>query len=591
MVVKQLEVLETNARPKIETLKAMIIEQRTEIERKKTEIINEYETFMPHHQADVAFGETIAQIVQESRARFESLLFRSHCQERELDTTASQIREKIQINERDPQEKASDIIESLEGIRQLIIARGIFLMQLKSTMNGAPIAHLIKFDINSEIAATTTPVDQRTKGKIQRMPLHSKSSRSSGKKNSRHVRKSKHGRDSGDSSKDIDPMTIEGQLELIRIDLMSALNTAATEYYNNLKNRKGIITRPSIIPPTHPELIDQMSKQWITDTEGFKNHCEQANIKYRYQVVDSYEIGKSCEELIFNLFGDFYKQKLIKERESLQIKFDNDLRALTNERKVNENQMGARLSDLNLTTEFREVADRERGRTERESQLIAALKKASLEIEREIMLSYVKILPVITTTLLKLFDNFLLIEDLIPGEQPLPRRTLRSLIQDKERNGNKTNISERPFHLREWGTLRVVMAPIAKLTPPPVPDPEVTGKVAGRSRRKRHGTPAPVVEQPTGEIEEMPVVSSLETQLHRSVIIERNKEYGRYEKELTKHLEDMDLYIQSLDEGTQAFTKHWMERMHSINPDIVIPAVRGSAKRSLSKMGGLGIVK
>jgi hypothetical protein len=60
--------------------------------------------------------------------------------------------------------------------------------------------------------------------------------------------------------------------------------------------------------------------------------------------------------------------------------------------------------------------------------------------------------------------------------------------------------------------------------------------------------------------------TSLETPLHRAVIIERNKDYSRYGQELRQRIADFDVYIQSLNDETAGFTQHWFACALSIQP-------------------------
>jgi hypothetical protein len=59
---------------------------------------------------------------------------------------------------------------------------------------------------------------------------------------------------------------------------------------------------------------------------------------------------------------------------------------------------------------------------------------------------------------------------------------------------------------------------------------------------------------------------SLETPLHRKVIIDRNKEYSRYSQELAKRIADLEVYVQSLNAGTDEFSKYWTSCGIAIQP-------------------------
>jgi hypothetical protein len=380
--------------------------------------------------------------------------------------------------------------------------------------------------------------------------------------------------------KNVDPLTIEGQLGMIRGEMVAALNAAAGEYYTALKNRKGVITLPGIIPPTQQELVEQSLKEWVKTTERFPVICEEFVVKFRYQVVASYDAAKMAEEAVYALLAQFFRDKLDRERQDLQTQFDGNWRALTIERSANQQQMGVRLADANLALEFREIAEKERGRTARETQLVVDFKRSLIEFEKGVMTAYGRILSNLTKTLLRIFDDFLLLEDLVPGMQPIPRKTLRSVLQERERHAMKPDITERPFHQRDWPKLRAVMAPILALAPPAPVDMEAA-KSPSRSRRRRQAAQAV---ETTPETEELPGTNSLDTSIHRSVVISRNMEYARYEQELARRIKEIDRYVQSLNAETEAFTLHWGQRMTSINADAIPPdAGSGSHSKRNSK--------
>jgi hypothetical protein len=111
-------------------------------------------------------------------------------------------------------------------------------------------------------------------------------------------------------------------------------------------------------------------------------------------------------------------------------------------------------------------------------------------------------------------------------------------VQERGRANGKSCVQDRVFHQREWPTLKVAMKPTADVTPPPLPDADAVK--ARKTRRIRHASPSAMLELVAPEAEETPVMTSLETALHGSVIVERNQKYGEFEVELATRIENMN---------------------------------------------------
>jgi hypothetical protein len=570
MITRAFETLETHAKPQIEALHEKLAEQRVEIEKKRAEIIADYESRLPHHQADVALIESITQARQEAKSRYDTILSKSRMQETEIDILMSRLRAFTETD-LDPQEKARTIIADLETIRTLIIARGFMLRQIKSSLSPSISTYPIQFDVDSAANASDGPVlDRRSRSRTAGRASAKQAAPKDSKKKPAVARKTKSG--VPDTLKEADTSTLEGQVEQIRVDLINSLNLVATEYYTNLKNRKGNITRPDAIPLTQPELLDAAAQDWAKETQGLPAFCERAAIQFRYQVASSYDLAKMCEEMVYLLLGEFYREKITRERDQLQVKFDAELRALTLERKGHQDQLSITLGDPNSTAEFDALVAAERARTQKEVQAVATFRTSVVEWERGVMNAYSKVLPVVTNSLLQLLDNFTLLEDLVGGQQPVPRRTMRALLKEKERTMSRPNVPERPFHQRDWPSLRVVMDPLFRRPPPmsaTASDADSKGGSHVSKKRKGGGTSTPSADPPVQgfDVDEMmPIVSSLETPLHRGVILDRNKEYGRYSQELAKRISDLDAYIQSVNTGTDQFSQYWASCALAIQP-------------------------
>jgi hypothetical protein len=175
----------------------------------------------------------------------------------------------------------------------------------------------MQFDVDAGAPTSDTPtLDRRARTRTTSRLSSKQTPGKDTKKKSSSGKKTKGG--SADQLKEADLSTLEGQVEQIRVDLINSSNSTALEYYNILKNRKFNITRPDSIPPTQQELIEVIGRTWAHETQQFPSYCQLAIMEFRYQVVASYDLALSCEQLIFTLLNDFYHAKLIKEREQLQ---------------------------------------------------------------------------------------------------------------------------------------------------------------------------------------------------------------------------------------------------------------------------------
>jgi hypothetical protein len=177
------------------------------------------------------------------------------------------------------------------------------------------------------------------------------------------------------------------------------------------------------------------------------------------------------------------------------------------------------------------------------------------------------------------------------------RRTMKEMIKNRERAArNPTLNSDRPFREREWPSLKLVMAPLAEVQAKRTERTHESrshgdktrrddekGRTGGRERTRRSRDGRSRIDKATekpGE-EMMPAVSSLETPIHRSVIIERNRAYASYEADLAKRIHDFSQYIQALGSEGEAFQHHWKEISVSllgatrimVEPEVIVPVL------------------
>jgi hypothetical protein len=124
------------------------------------------------------------------------------------------------------------------------------------------------------------------------------------------------------------------------------------------------------------------------------------------------------------------------------------------------------------------------------------------------------------------------------------------------------------------------MEPLFRKAPDTERDSEPSSSKSRSTSRKKSRSPAkevPVVEDPNFDTEEqLPVSSSLESPLHRGIVLERNRGYKDYQEALAKRISDFEYYINSLNTDTKAFSEYWMKSISSVKPErkVIVPPVR-----------------
>jgi hypothetical protein len=183
------------------------------------------------------------------------------------------------------------------------------------------------------------------------------------------------------------------------------------------------------------------------------------------------------------------------------------------------------------------------------------------------MTVFISRLPIVTQTLLQMFDAFVMPEDLAPGQVESARRaTLREMLKERERHvASPGTDPARPFPQRQWPTLPITMSmrEVVVETKVEVPIP-TRGARSARRQKPDKSQKAPDKNPQAGN---MPLLTSYETLLHRTVIIHRNEVYNDYQQHLIQRTEQFGNYVDALKQEAEAFTEHWMESVRSLNPE------------------------
>ncbi|EAX88204.1 hypothetical protein TVAG_404640 [Trichomonas vaginalis G3] len=69
----------------------------------------------------------------------------------------------------------------------------------------------------------------------------------------------------------------------------------------------------------------------------------------------------------------------------------------------------------------------------------------------------------------------------------------------------------------------------------------------------------------------MPIITSIDTSMHRGVIVERNRSFEEYQREMKSRVTSFETYINFMKEETQKFSEFWLKSINNLCPRFVIP--------------------
>ena len=69
----------------------------------------------------------------------------------------------------------------------------------------------------------------------------------------------------------------------------------------------------------------------------------------------------------------------------------------------------------------------------------------------------------------------------------------------------------------------------------------------------------------------MSIITTIDTQLHRGVIVERNKAFDIYQDSLKARIEEFRQFIEKLKDESKQFATYWETSIHSLSPKYIFP--------------------
>lgn len=198
-------------------------------------------------------------------------------------------------------------------------------------------------------------------------------------------------------------------------------------------------------------------------------------------------------------------------------------------------------------------------------------------------------LPNVTQYLLQLFDNFVMKEDLenVQVEHVQRISMKQMLLNMKRKEGGEESFDEnRPaFRRRKWPQLSAVMEPIEFITAVPNPRSNLNAQSVsnlsekrdpddGSKKVKRNGVTGiskKLID--SSDVEKLDQLESLDTGLSRGAIVEQEKCYQEYEKDLADRIESCSAVIDDSRNDSQQLNQNWRVCSLKLKPNYIFEPI------------------
>ena len=551
--------MKTQVNDIINALKEKIVQASIQIDNKYQSIADEFQTQVPKNIVDVTFTETLLIQQNQAKSKYDTLIFRNKQQEQEIDKLIEALENALAIKD-EPQQVIILEFESLERLRIALIKRAKYLSLLKSDISHDPIG----FNIDLSTTLNTpehenslqSPNDKK-KNKARQKSLPNKAKLNLTQKKP--------------SEQDI-LGTMQGQIDQIGSNLINSATKTVNDYFENLKKTKTVIARTKEIPPNPNDNIQNVKNIWMKTIEESSKIFENSGIKFRSQIARSITLTREATTLIYDNFGQYYYQNSVSSHQRLKEDIEEKLEKERLQWEINKKMLTPKIADPNNIKALKDLVKNELDREKEEKESIDAFESSVIESERGVMNQFTTHIPMITTSLMSLFDKFPLFEDLVDGPtESKERKSLKELLKTKERKASSLpEDPDRPFHCKQWPTLPYVMEPMTTIVPPPTPEPVTNSKtsIATLKKKIKKKEKEPIK---TLEIESMPPITTIDTQLHRGVIVERNNAFELYQNELKNRIAEFQRNVETMKDETAKFANYWKSAVKALCPNFIFP--------------------
>ena len=499
-----------------------------EIELNLKSIIDEFEQTLSHHKSDVLFIETFNLHLAQTKTRYETLIFRNRQQEFEIEHLIQEFNNLP--NNSNNQSQILFILDYLDRLRISLIKRSKYLMILKSDLNIDKLTFTV--DLNNQTSKFEnrfSELSQNSNEKKKNVRPKSKVIQNNKMKMTPSMKKLPENTEIIQS--------FQGQIELISNQFITSLTKLSSEYYLSLRTRKFNITRTNLILSNQQEFIELMKTEWNNHISNSNKIINESSIKFRTQISMSTNIVKDSILIIYYSFNNFYINFIKEEQLKIQIEFDTNIREHNIKRNKLKDFINPKFLDINNEFFFLKIIEEEKLREEQEIKLLLTYENSIYNCEKHFMTLYTTHLPVLVSQILILLDKFVLLDDLFPGQsENVLRKTLNEMLKDQTRKNLNDNNNERPFQLKSWPSLPIIMSPLSILNSFNLNNyndsnkNNSNNKNSSRKKRKPEKSISTPIEN--FNIELMPILNSYDTNLNRFAIVERNKTYEYYQEKL-----------------------------------------------------------
>jgi hypothetical protein len=537
---------------------------RLEIEDKLKKLGDEFEFILPHHESDIRLTERLSQLLADAQYRYGTLLFRSDQSAADLVRIVSRVEESRNL-ELDNQPSILRQFEALDDARIAVLRRAKYLNALTTDIPVEPKKMVIDFvhndlspSANSTLRQEAAAADKRKARPVSRMqPAKRKPPTKSDSKQQ--------------------PKAFEGslstQIDAIGVEVIAKATAIANEYYSQLKGRKFAITRPQKIPPSVSECAERVRTRWKQIIEN----AAELNAKAAMDLIAVVcEMVTSCRRSVISMsehLFDFYQQLGSENRSEIESSFRESHGEQMQLRDAHWKRLNIQMADPNRRMDWESIQCAEGDRRECDDKIINEYRSRMFTSEVDCSKLFVAKLHEFTCSLLDLLDGFVFPEDIVCRDHPpniQERPTLRGRLKEQQRRkANPENVTGRAFYLRAWPQMTAVMATADQLLqiiatetqPADAPPAQTASPVASRSRK----TPRKRVEKaPVDAAPKQFSGSSLETQLHRVVVMQSERCYQEFEAKMKARIEQFNQVIQDMTDESTTFVGHWNRRTNGI---------------------------
>lgn len=303
---------------------------------------------------------------------------------------------------------------------------------------------------------------------------------------------------------------------------------------------------------------------------------------------DSIKVARLAVTEIYQNVLSHFLNTAVANNKNLLSTFQSELKKFSQQRESLRKRLVPNLSDVNHEQQFVDLMKEEIEREIQEKKLIDTFSDNITETENNNMKHFLMHLPNITRYLLQLFDNFVMKEDLENVQlEHVERISMKQMLLNRKRNqeGIEPFDENRPaFRRRKWPQLSAVMEPMDFMTA--VPNPRVNMNAQsisnlsetrdpgdGSKKVTKRAAPGVTKKLDGSDVEKLDQLESLDTGLSRGAIVEQEKCYEEYQKDLAERIDSCRAAIDDSRNDTQLLNQNWRVCSLKLKPNYIFEPI------------------